>query len=307
MSIPTYDALMLPVLAFAGEGKFKKQEAVEKIGKQLKLSEIQLAQLLPSGLETSFSNRIGWATTFLLKAGLIERVERAVYAITSEGKKLLSEKPAKIDNALLMRYPSFVEFKTRGNASKEGEVISEPTPINAEISSTPDERIGSAYQELYNSLRQEVLERVRQLSPLGFEKLIINLMLAMGYGSGGSGQHLGKSNDGGVDGIIHEDALGLDVVYLQAKRYQEGNGISVESLRAFAGSLDEHNATKGVFVTTSHFTMQAKNYSSSKRLVLIDGVELAGLMIQYGVGVRNYHTYTLKKLDSDMFDTLDGN
>jgi restriction system protein len=227
-----------------------------------------------------------------------------VYSITHRGREVLVQPPERIDIRFLSQFEGFDEFRSR--VSEQDEEERSPEPTAALAAGTPDERIEAAFNDLNVALQAELLERVQAMHPTAFEKLIVDLMLGMGYGARGSGKHLGRTSDGGVDGIINEDVLGLDIIYLQAKRYATGSVIGVEKIREFAGALDERGATKGVFVTTSHFAPQAHAYAqrSHKRLVLIDGEELTRLLAQYDIGVRAYRAVEMKKLDSDYFDDL---
>ena len=294
---------MLPVLRLAADKEIKTSEAIAKLSDEFKLSEEERSQLLPSGKQATMANRVHWAIAYLSKAGLLERVQRGTYIASNEGKKVLSNPPPSVDVKFLEQYPRFQGF----NKSTPKVEVATDKPTSDHDDGTPEERVDEAGAELEAILKTEILERVRSLSPKAFEKLIVDLMLAMGYGAGGSGTHVGKSGDGGIDGTITEDALGLDVIYIQAKRYAEGNSVGVEKLREFAGTLDERGATKGVFVTTSAFANGARVYSSRspKRLTLIDGEELAALMSKYGVAVRTYRKIEIKKIDTDYFDDLE--
>jgi restriction system protein len=302
MAIPDFQILMLPLMRLAEQGEQSVPQATDLLAAEFQLSETERAQLLPSGRQSTFSNRIHWALTHLVHAGLLERPRRGHFIATEQGKQVLLEGPDRIDMNLLSKFDSYVAFRQRrpSEASDEGEA-----PLAAS-SETPEERIDEAVDELTSLLRKELLERVVQMSPRAFEQLIVQLMLGMGYGSGGSGQHLGRTNDQGVDGVINEDVLGLDTIYLQAKRYAPGNGIGVEKIREFAGALDERRATRGVFVTTSYYAPQAREYAerSPKRLILIDGEELTSLMVKYGIAVRTFRAVELKKLDNEYLEEL---
>jgi restriction system protein len=218
---------------------------------------------------------------------------------------VLRKHPDHIDNGVLSQFPEFQAFRKRSRegAAGDGAIPALLPPAAADDVGTPEERIEAAFREVETALRQELLVRIAVADPTFFEHLVIDLMIAMGYGGSGSGRHLGKTSDGGVDGVINGDALGLDIVYLQAKRYAPGNGIGVDKVREFAGALDERGAVKGVFVATSHFAPQARQYAerSPKRLILIDGEELTRLLVRYGVGVRTFRTIELKKIDFDYF------
>jgi restriction system protein len=303
MAIPDYQTLMRPVLVSASNGPIPIKQCVEEISNHFNLSSEEREELIPSGKQATIANRVHWASTYMVKAGLLERPKRGIIQATERGKLVLQQHPERIDNAVLLKFKEFRAFREHskidtGHSTQIGALLP------AESEATPEERIDNAFQEMNVALRDELLTRIMNSEPVFFEQLIIDLMLAMGYGGSGSSQHLGKSHDGGIDGIINEDPLGLDIVFLQAKRYAPGNVIGVDKIREFAGSLDEKGAVKGVFVTTSHFAQQAKVYAerSPKRLILIDGEELSRLMVRYGVGVRAFRTVELKKIDLDYFN-----
>lgn len=303
MAIPDFQTLMLPVLRLAAEGEIRVGEAVERLSDRFNLTADERVELLPSGRQAKMTNRVHWAVTYLVKAGLVERPRRGYFAITPKGKSLLSSPPERIDIAFLSKFDGFDEFRTKAKEDHPTEV----GPTQDFAARTPEERVEAAVEELNAALREELLERIRVMHPTAFEKLIVDLMLAMGYGASGSGERLGRTGDGGIDGVINEDVLGLDIIYLQAKRYAAGNSVGVEKIREFAGALDERGATKGVFVTTSHFASAAIQYAqrSPKRLILIDGEYLTRLLVKYGVAVRSYRNIELKKVDTDYFDVAE--
>lgn len=303
MPVPDFPSITLPLLELAGLGQIKTRDAVETLADRFGLTPAEREEILPSGHKTRFSNRVHWAIVYLQKGGLIQRLARGVYAITEAGKDVLTHPPSRIDRRFLSQFEGVRQLENKAHKGQTGDAdLATVSPIG-----TPEERIESAVEDFNEALREELLERILVMKPAGFEKLIIDLMVGMGYGAGGSGKHVGRTADGGVDGIISEDVLGLDVIYLQAKRYALENSIGVEKIREFAGALDERGATKGVFVTTSQFAAPARHYAqrSPKRLVLIDGEELTRLLIEYGVAVRAYQKIELKKLDSDYFDEMD--
>lgn len=303
MAVPDFQTLMLPTLRLASTGIVRAADAVERLADEFSLSSDDRAEMNASGRQAKIFNRVHWAITYLAKASLIARPKRGLFTITEHGRQVLASPPDRITIPFLSQFEGFDRFRTGNGLISEEDA----TPVSPVVSAeTPDERIEAAFTDMNAALRSELLERVQSIHPTAFEKLIVDLMLGMGYGAGGSGQHLGRTNDGGVDGVINEDVLGLDIIYLQAKRYATGNVISVEKIREFAGVLDERGATKGVFVTTSHFASQALNYAqrSPKRLVLIDGEELTRLLVRYNVGVRVHQIMESKKLDIDYFDEL---
>jgi restriction system protein len=305
MAIPDFQSLMLPVLSSAARGETSISACIRSLADELGLSGEERAQLLPSGKQPVFANRVHWAKFHLGKAGLVEATRRGHFKITPRGMALLDEGPDLINIRLLGRFPEFRAFREHVAPSDvlEGTVdpSAEPDPATA----TPEEGIEAASEELEAALRADLLERVVAATPQFFEALVVDLMIAMGYGGSrrDAGTRLGRSGDGGLDGLINEDVLGLDSIYLQAKRYSPGNVVGVEKVREFAGALVERGASKGVFVTTSHFASGAKSLAERipQRLVLIDGEQLSRLLVRHGVGVRAVRTVELKRLDPDYF------
>lgn len=300
MSIPDYQTLMLPVLTAASEGEVQVGKVVEQLADQLGLTPEQRAELQPSGKQTVFYNRVNWAKFFLKRAGLLEDTSFGHFKITPLGQKVLGSHPKHIDNAFLAQFPEFKEFQQRSTQSFDP---GQPEP--KQTTSTPDEIMRAAHDQIETALAQDLLDKILAAPPAFFEKLIVKLLLEMKYGeSATSGRVLGRSGDGGVDGVVDQDALGLDRVYIQAKRYKRENNVGVSAIKEFFGSLETHKAVKGVFVTTSDFTGDArKNAESfSKRIVLIGGEQLAKLMMRYQVGCRNEETLHIKKIDEDFFE-----
>lgn len=306
MSIPDYQTLMLPVLRLAAEGEKRVADVEERIADEFGLSQEEREQLLPSGRQRVLHNRIHWAKFYMSKAGLIMFPGRGRFVATEAGKALLASNPDRIDVQTLLQEPSFREFYKgdSGGANEVGETGSEKEPPKVEAT-TPEEQIESAFQAMQSLLRAELLERIAQNSPAFFERLIVDLLVAMGYGGShkNAAAQLGRSGDGGVDGVINEDRLGLDRVYVQAKRYAPGNSVQRPEVQGFVGSLVGLGASKGVFVTTSAFTSGASEYANRlpQRIVLIDGNRLAALMIEHGVGVRTSRAIEFKRLDEDFF------
>jgi restriction system protein len=296
---------MLPVLQASSKGEVKIGELVEQLADEFKLTEAERRQLLPSGRQTTFANRTHWAKTFLSKAGLIESTRRGFFQITDRGKKVLGENPSRIDIRFLSQFDEFKEFRRADRDENETVQVDNLVSAVQSTTQTPDELINSLYQEIQKGLRKELLSRILGSSPHFFEKAIVSLLMGMGYGGSrdDAGRAIGKSGDGGLDGVIDQDTLGLDRVYLQAKRYKPENPVGEPDVRAFAGSLQPVKANKGVFVTTSYFTEPARKFAEKVqgRIVLIDGDELAGLMIKYNVGARTETTLQLKKVDEDFF------
>ena len=305
MSIPGFQALMLPILRLSDQGEIRLSVSVRRISDEINLTEPEREELTPSGLQTKIMNRVSWAVTHLVKHGLVHRPRHGHYVITSKGKEFLSTNPERIDMAILKRI--FGDDQSDSNSSPNVENAGDVEMTDDPEAGTPEERADAAIAEIDAALREELLERILNMQPAAFEKLIVDLMLGMGYGARGSGERIGRSGDGGVDGVINEDALGLDVIYLQAKRYAQGNNIGPEVIRAFSGAMQERNATKGVFVTTSKFTRGAVESANNSRvrLILIDGEKLTELLTEYGVGVRDHRTLKIKKIDADYFDSAE--
>ena len=305
MTIPDYQTLMLPVLRLAAEGETRVADVSERIADDLGLSQAERDELLPSGRQRVLHNRIHWAKFYMGKAGLIASPARGRFTASDKGRALLATSPERVDVALLMQEPEFREFYRNEGAAAEDNGVPVTTVQDASARTTPVEQIDAAYMSLQAALRDELLKRILSNSPTFFEQLIVDLLVAMGYGGShkDAATQLGRSGDGGVDGIINEDRLGLDRIYIQAKRYAPGNPVGRPDVNGFVGSLVGLGATKGVFVTTSTFSQPARDYVRhlSQRVILIDGQELADLMIEHGVGVRSYRTVEIKRLDEDFF------
>lgn len=304
MVVPDFQSLMLPLLKFSNDGKEHTQsETAESLAHQFKITDAERREMLPSGRQTRFDNRVAWAVVYLRKAGFLESPKRGRFRITEKGITILKTKPPKINIKFLMEHgdPEFQEF--HHPSSQTGQEVHSNHESNTEIR-TPREILEAGYQELRRDLSQELLKRIKSCSPLFFEQLVVDLLVKMGYGGSykDAGQAVGKIGDGGIDGIIKEDKLGLDAIYIQAKRWDGTVGRPV--VQAFAGSLMGHGARKGVLITTSQFSQDAKDYVTriEKKIVLIDGEELSQLMMDYGIGVTDEASYTIKRLDSDYFN-----
>lgn len=300
--IPDYQTLMLPVLKSVADGKEHKfREIADSIAKNFGLTEEELGYLLPSGNQSIFDNRVGWAKTYLKKACLIEYKGKGVLKITERGKHVLKDSPQKIDNKFLKQYDEFNEFQNKVNPKEE----KQETETDYK-NQTPEELIETAFHDFQKSLAEELLDKIRNVSPSFFEKLVVALLVKMGYGGSikDAGQAIGRTGDEGIDGIIKEDKLGLDVIYIQAKRWKENNVIGRPEIQKFVGALAGQGAKKGVFITASSFTKEALDYKpmNDTKVILIDGMKLANLMIEYNLGVAQLHCYELKKLDNDYFD-----
>ena len=301
MAAPDFQSLMLPLLRLAGDGfEHAFKDAVEAIAEEFKLTEEERQELLPSSSRTTlFYNRLAWAKTHMTMAGLLQGARRGVFCITPRGRELLASRPARVDLKILQQYPDY-ERARRGDVS--GTEVSIPAiPVIDEL--TPEETIDQAHMALRNDLARELLEAIKQCSPAFFELLIVKLMIKMGYGGSReeAGRAVGRSGDGGIDGVINEDRLGLDAIYLQAKRWE--GSVGRPDIQQFVGALAGQRANKGVFITTSRFTQEAKDYaaSSNYKVVLIDGERLADLMVEHDLGVSVAATYQLKRIDSDFF------
>jgi restriction system protein len=303
MPIPDFQTLMLPVLEAAARGEVRIADLTDNLANAFGLTPEERSTLLPSGRQMTLANRIGWAKTYLAKAGLVESKRRGYFNATERGREILAQHLNRIDIALLSRFPEFEQFK---RASRKEQSDDSDISIVVEASNqTPDELLMATHQAIENSLRNDLLDRLIKASPSFFESTIVTLLLSMGYGGSReeAGRAIGRSGDGGVDGVVDQDPLGLDRVYVQAKRYQAAVAIGEPEIRGFAGSLQGVKATKGVFVTTSYFTPQAKAFAEKieRRIVLIDGELLAQLMIKHDVGVRIQQTIHIKKIDEDFF------
>lgn len=300
MAIPDYETLMLPVLEIASRQETSVPVAEAEIAEKFGLTSEERQHKLPSGRQRLLHNRIHWAKFYLTKAALLESPKRGKFVATTAGKTLLANPPAKLDRKFLLTIPAFRVFWH--GAEMDTDVV---IPVEAIQSSTPEEIVEAAHKSVHDALRVDLLDRILQNSPSFFEQVIIEMLIAMGYGGSrlNASEQLGKTGDGGVDGVINQDALGLDRVFVQAKRYAPGSSVGRPEIQGFIGSLVGHGASKGVFVTTSTFSSHAIEYAAHipQRVVLIDGKRLAELMIQHGVGVRSSRTLEFKRLDEDFF------
>jgi len=299
MPIPDYQSIMLPLLKFAGDKKEHSiREAIEHIANIFNLSEEEQREVLPSGRQYIIDNRVGWARTYLKKAGLLESTQRSYFKITDLGLEVLQKNPKEINVKFLEQFPQFIEFRKLRKEKKDEEDKEENS------TKTPQEILEDIYQSIQKDLASELLDFVKKSSPRFFEKLVVELLIKMGYGGSlkDAGKVIGQSGDGGIDGIIKEDKLGLDIIYIQAKRWE--NVVGAKEVRNFVGSLDGQKANKGVFITTSSFTKDALDYikTISHKVILIDGETLAQLMIENDVGVSKITSYDIKRVDSDYFE-----
>ncbi len=303
MAVPPFQSFLLPLLQLAGDGhEHQMPAAMEALAVQLGLSDDDRRELVPSGRRTRLRDRAHWAKTYLQAAGLLSTPTRGHFVITEEGRRLLAESPPRIDIPLLLKYESFRKFKLNSGQNGDSTNQDGQKEATAGEAPTPADAMESAYRQHRAALTSELLSLIKSMSPEFFEGLVVQLMLRLGYGGPeGRGTELGRSGDGGVDGVISEDKLGLDTIYLQAKRWEGPVGRPV--VQAFVGSLEGFRSRKGVLITTSSFSADAKSYVKNieKRVVLIDGEELANLMIDTGLGLTPETTYTLARIDSDFF------
>lgn len=298
--VPDFQTLMKPVLVQGSNGEIAISDVVEKLADEFSLSEDERNELLPSGKQTRFANRVHWARSYLKQAGLVENTKRGHYRITPVGKEAL-ESGEKINRDFLEKYEAYQDFKHRTNQTANS---LEATNI-PESNDTPDEILRAAHHQIKNALLLELLERMRSSNPAFFEQIIVDLLIAMGYGTSKlSGRLLGGAGDDGVDGVINQDPLGVDQVYVQAKRYTETNKIGAGAIRDFYGALGLKDVTKGIFVTTSAFSESAIQTAEKlgARIVLIDGVKLAELMVEHRVGCRIEQTYPVYGIDENYFE-----
>lgn len=296
MTIPDYQTIMLPLLQLVGDEEEHSMRALtEALANKFDLTEEERKELLPSGRQPTFYNRVGWARTYMKKAGLLKSRRRGYIEITERGLSVLENGPSRIDINFLNQFDEFVEFRTRKDEST--------TDTDKRDAQTPEEEIEEAYQQLRDSLAAELLDTIKENSPSFFEELVVDLLVRMGYGGTrkDAGQAIGKAGDEGIDGIIKEDRLGLDIIYIQAKRWD--SPVGRPEIQKFAGALQGQRARKGIFITTSTFTQDALAYVNviNNKIILIDGDELAKLMIDFDVGVSTVATYELKQVDSDYF------
>jgi restriction system protein len=314
MPIPDYQMLMRPLLEAASKrnGDTSVLEIADEIASQFSMTPEELAQEIPSGSQKVFYNRLHWARTYLGKAGLLASPKRGRFEITSKGRSFLQSHTGPIDNAALAKFPEFQEWRTRSTATKKqdptlpGQYSAIPSADLFHNSMSPDDRIDSGFQQIEAELQAELLSRLETVHPKQFEILVVELLERMGFGgkAGEVARPTKYSGDGGIDGVLDEDALGLDAVYVQAKRYV-GNSVGRQELQAFVGAMDGERAHKGVFVTTSSFSKQAIEYAqktTSKRIALIDGNRLAQLCMRHGIGVRERRRLILWRLDDAYFE-----
>jgi len=299
MAIPDYQTAMLPLLRYVGDQReHSLREAVDQLADHFNLTQEERKDLLPSGLQEVFKNRVGWARTYMKKAGLLESTRRAHFKITVLGMEVLTQSPTRIDVNFLEQFEKFRQFRALRHTRTEGGEIEEEIPER-----TPEEALESAYKQLRDNLANELLQQIKSCSPSLFEKIVVELLVKMGYGGSrqDAGRAIGRTGDEGIDGIIKEDRLGLDIIYIQAKRWE--NTVGRPEVQKFAGALQGQRARKGIMITTSNFSKEALDYASriDSKIVLIDGEQLAQLMIDHSLGVSPMAVYEIKKIDTDYF------
>lgn len=302
--IPDFQTLMRPVLEAASSGERHIADVVEEMAERFDLSQEARAELLPSGRQTRLANRVHWAKSYLKQAGLVENTSRGRFILSPAGREALANGPDRIDMKFLEAFPGFLDFKSRRRtADGAGTDPAAPSELSAETG-TPSETIAAAHEELRAALADDLIDRLRTATPAFFEQVVVDLLLAMGYGgASGAGTVLGGAGDGGVDGVIDKDPLGVDQVYVQAKRYCAGTPVGAGDIRDFFGALSLRDVGSGIFITTSAFTPSARQTAEKlgARIVLVDGVRLAFLLIENEVGCRVRHVYRVTDLDEGYF------
>jgi restriction system protein len=299
MPIPDYQSIMLPLLTFlADQQEHSLREAMDSLARQFKLSEAERRELLPSGQQAIFDNRVGWARTYLKKALLLESARRGYFRITQRGLDVLKGNPPAINIRFLDQFDEFRQFR-----APKRERMSQKEETESGHEETPEEALESAYQNLRDTLANDLLQQIKSSPPNLFERIVVELLVRMGYGGSrqDAGRAIGQSGDEGIDGIIKEDRLGLDIIYIQAKRWE--NTVGRPEIQKFAGALQGQRAKKGIFITTSNFSKDAHEYASriDSKIVLIDGEQLTQFMIDHDIGVARVSNYEVKRIDSDYF------
>jgi restriction system protein len=304
MPIPDYQSIMLPILQLASDGEeHRTRDAIATVARTFNLTEEELGRLNPSGSDYVFGNRFGWARTYLKKAGLIHYTAWGKFQITEAGRALLNERPSKIDLAILKRYPEFLEFYGGAKSEEDRPAVAEVEPKLSD--ETPEELIASSHVKLRKLVQSELLSKIVSGSPESFERLVVTLLTTIGYGGSlaDAGKAIGRSHDGGIDGVIKEDKLGLDLIYVQAKKWGDAT-VGAPDVQRFVGALAGKKARRGVFITTSKFSREAIAYAASleNNVILVDGDRLTELMFEYGLGVSTVNAYEVKRVDNDFFD-----
>lgn len=297
MAVPKYDELMKPLLKMVRDGEaYKIKDVAAMLAKQLNLSSDDLSEMLPSGRQTVFRNRVGWAKTYMKKAGLLDSPARAMIVITETGKKVVEEDPEKIDSKYLERFPSFLDFKSVTESVDNSGLI---PSISNTLDLTPDDQLEDAYKQINDSLASDLLSEVLKITPYTFEKLVVDLLSKMGYGTVAYGSHAtAASGDDGIDGVIMEDKLGFSLIYIQAKEWALDRVVGQPEIQSFVGAIAGKHGD-GLFVTTARFSQKARDYANLHHIILIDGERLANLMIEYNFCVSTRKTFEIKAIDTD--------
>jgi restriction system protein len=303
MANPDFQTLMRPLLELHADGTEKSQDELrDALAQQFRLTEDDLAERLPSGTARTFVNRVAWASTHMKEAGLLVKPRRGISTITERGLTVLENYPDRVDMSVLEQFPEFIEFRTRSSGRRR---VTQPQTQEQllVLTATPEETIDAAYRQVRTALAEELLTRLVERNDRFFEEVVLDVLVSLGYGGSrpDAAERVGRSGDGGIDGVIREDTLGLDAIYVQAKKWAPERGIGPREIREFLGALQDVEATKGIFITTSSFSTEARELARRRRVVLIDGLELATRMVEAGVGVTTLQTYELKRIDEDYF------
>ena len=294
---------MRPLLELHADGAEKTQaELRDALAHQFELTEEDLAERLPSGTTRTFVNRVAWASTHMKEAGLLVKPQRGISRVTERGRGVLRDYPDRVDMSVLEQFPEYIEFRTRSSGRRRVTQPQEPATLLVSTQ-TPEETIEAAYSEIRAALAEDLLSRLIERDDRFFEEVVLDVLVALGYGGSkpDAAERVGRSGDGGIDGVIREDTLGLDAIYVQAKKWAAERTIGPREIREFLGALQDIEATKGIFITTSSFSTEARELARRRRIVLIDGLELAARMVDSGVGVTTLKAYELKRTDEDYF------
>lgn len=303
MAIPDFQTLMRPLLELHAGGVEKTQpELRQALARRFELTDEELAERLPGGSWRTFPNRVAWASTHMTKAGLLVKPRRGISRIIERGLSVLEEHPERVDMSVLEPFPEYVEFRNRSTARRRAPRVDTPEQVPVSTS-TPEETIDAAYQQIAAALAEELLNRLIERDDRFFEEVVLDLLVALGYGGSkpDAAARVGRSGDGGIDGVIREDTLGLDAIYVQAKKWAPERNVGPREIREFLGALQDVEASKGIFITTSSFSSDARELARRRRIVLMDGIELATHMIEVRVGVATLQAYELKRIDEDYF------
>ncbi|MGH3920417.1 MAG: restriction endonuclease [Pseudonocardiaceae bacterium] len=307
MAVPDYQSLMAPCLTVLQDGNARTAPQVrDAVARAVALTDDDRQATIPSGARR-YDSRVHWAITYMAQAGLVRRPRRGIVQITDRGREVLAKNPEHIDNGVLSSFQEFLDFKGRAREQEHADAASSPTVYAEPDSVPPDEAISAALQLANAALTDELLVKIRDRDPIFLEQLVLKVLTALGYGgANGAAQHLGRAGDKGLDGVIRQDALGLDRIYVQAKRYSAENSVGRPEIQEFVGALHGAQADRGVFITTSRFTAEAQTYAERvhARVILIDGQQLARMMVTHNIGVQVKNTYVIKRVDEDFFEDV---